>query len=172
VGQVEVIQAGNTIDIHPDAGTTITPFIINHPAFAMLIGLAVFGALVAGIVVAVRRRQKPLALSNGTQWLVQTARSLLGWLCIVAGMILLPLPIPLGLILLVSGTLLIGRNSRLLRRAVVSLKLLLRRWARLRTPVIGPTGRWLLRVQRRVAAEYARRQRQRVAANVRTRQPS
>jgi hypothetical protein len=87
-------------------------------------------------------------------------RVTLGWICIVSGLILLPLPIPLGLILLVIGTLLVGTRSRILRVAFVHVKLFLRRWARLKMPVVGSVGRKLLQIQRQLSSNYRQKRRQ------------
>jgi hypothetical protein len=86
-------------------------------------------------------------------------RGIVGWPLLVVGLLTFPLPIPVGLPLLVVGTLLIGPRSRPIRLATIGLRQALRRWARLDVPLIGPLGRWLLRKQRRAAAEYRRRRR-------------
>jgi hypothetical protein len=91
--------------------------------------------------------------------LLQGARLWLGWFCIILGLILLPLPIPLGLILLVIGTMLVGPRTRIVRLAIVRIKLLLRRWARLRLPLIANPGKRLLRWQRHFSVQYRRKQR-------------
>jgi hypothetical protein len=91
--------------------------------------------------------------------LLQGARLWLGWFCIILGLILLPLPIPLGLILLVIGTMLIGPRTRIVRLAIVRIKLLLRRWARLKLPFIASPGKRLLQWQRNFSVQYRRKQR-------------
>lgn len=87
---------------------------------------------------------------------LKTLRSILGWICIILGIFLFWLPVPLGIPFILIGTLLIGRRNRFLRRVSVSVKLLLRRWAALRVPVIGPIGRRLLRAQRHISSQLRR----------------
>jgi hypothetical protein len=89
----------------------------------------------------------------------QGIRTVIGWSVIVVGLILLPLPIPLGLILLIIGAWIVGPRSRPIRLAVVGTKRGLRRWARVRVPYIGDAGRFLLRKQRELEREYRRRTR-------------
>lgn len=76
------------------------------------------------------------------------ARQAFGWLFIVLGLLGLVLPILQGVLFLVIGIALVGRRNFLIRRARVALKRLLRRWAALPTPVVGPAGRVALRAQR------------------------
>jgi hypothetical protein len=90
---------------------------------------------------------------------IRFLRTTLGWMCIVAGLILLPLPIPLGIVLLVIGTLLVGTRTRILRVAFVSIKLFLRRWARSKIPLVGSIGQKLLRVQRQLSNQFRKQRR-------------
>lgn len=55
-------------------------------------------------------------------------RRAIGWGCIVVGLFALILPGP-GIPLLIIGVMLVGWRHSLLRRAIVVLKLRLRRWA-------------------------------------------
>ncbi len=86
--------------------------------------------------------------------LMQMVRNIIGWPLILIGLIATPLPIPIGIPLLVIGTLLVGTRSPLIRRSLVSLKLLLRRWARVQVPVIGGIGRFFLLKQQQMARTY------------------
>jgi hypothetical protein len=80
-------------------------------------------------------------------------RQVLGWLCIFLGLLGLLLPLLQGIPLLVIGITLVGRRHPLIRWASVRLKLGLRRWAALPTPLIGPLGRLALRVQRETSRQ-------------------
>jgi hypothetical protein len=94
-------------------------------------------------------------------------RQVLGWIFILLGLLGLVLPVLQGLLFLVIGLALVGRRNWLIRRARVLIKRSLRRWAALRTPLIGPAGRMALRAQwkfsrearhlQRRCAEWARR---------------
>lgn len=85
------------------------------------------------------------------------ARPTLGWLCIGMGVLGLVLPVLPGVPILVLGITLAGRRTWIIRWAGIHMKLVLRRWAALRTPVIGRVGRWALRAQQRISCQ--RRQR-------------
>lgn len=82
-------------------------------------------------------------------WLV--LRPTLGWLLVAIGVIGMPLPIINGTIFLVIGLVLLGPRNRALRWMRVQIKLLLRRWAALETPLIGPLGRLAHRSARQVS---------------------
>lgn len=84
------------------------------------------------------------------------ARPTLGWFFIGLGLLGLLLPMLQGILLLVIGTILVGRRNWLIRWSRVHLKLLLRRWATVRTPIIGHTGRWTLRAQQQVSRQQRR----------------
>lgn len=49
-------------------------------------------------------------------------RLLLGWLLIVPGLIVTPMPIPLGLLMIGSGLVLLSRESRCVRRQLKKLR--------------------------------------------------
>lgn len=83
------------------------------------------------------------------------ARQAFGWLFIVLGLLGLVLPLLQGVLFLVIGIALVGRRNVVIRRARVAIRRLLRRWAAVQTPVIGPAGRAALRGQR----EFSRRAR-------------
>jgi hypothetical protein len=83
-------------------------------------------------------------------------RQLLGWLCILLGLIGLVLPILQGVIFLVIGIALVGRRHRLIRWVSVSCKLFLRRWAALQTPLVGPLGGMALRGQQELSRQRRR----------------
>jgi hypothetical protein len=83
-------------------------------------------------------------------------RQVLGWLCILLGLIGLVLPVLQGVIFLVIGIALVGRRHPLIRWASVYTKLFVRRWAALPTPVIGPLGRVALRGQQQVSRQRRR----------------
>jgi hypothetical protein len=57
----------------------------------------------------------------------------------------LALPLLPGVPVLVLGIALVGRRTWIIRWAGIHGKLVLRRWAALRTPVIGRAGRWARR---------------------------
>ena len=75
-------------------------------------------------------------------------RLFLGGGLIVVGILGVILPILPGMPFLILGTLVIGRRSRLLRRASVGGKQALRRYAAHEHPLVGRLGRWGLVAQR------------------------
>lgn len=93
-------------------------------------------------------------LNRAGRTLWKATRLLAGWLLIVVGLVLFPLPIPVGLPLIIVGVLVVGRRDRLLRWLRVNLKLKLRFWATLSTPISGPFARWSLRMQRGLAQKW------------------
>jgi hypothetical protein len=102
-------------------------------------------------IYGVRRR---LAIAWRLVWPV--FRQVLGWLCILLGLIGLVLPVLQGVIFLVIGIALVGRRHPLIRYVSVYFKLFLRRWAALQTPVIGPLGRVALRGQQELSRQRRR----------------
>lgn len=84
---------------------------------------------------------------------IQTSRRVAGWICIVLGVFLFWLPVPLGIPFMILGAALIGREDRTLRVMGVRVRRLLRYWAKLRVPIIGPIGRRLLRMQQFMSRE-------------------
>jgi hypothetical protein len=92
--------------------------------------------------------------------MIALLRGIIGWPLIIIGAIITPLPIPIGLILITIGVLIVGTRSRGVRLAFAYFNLMLRRWARMQTPIIGDTGRFLLRKKQEITT---RRRRQRMA---------
>jgi hypothetical protein len=80
--------------------------------------------------------------------LAHSLRLFVGGGLIVVGILGVILPILPGMPFLILGTLVVGRRSRLLRRASVGGKQLLRRWAAHERPLVGRLGRWGLVAQR------------------------
>jgi hypothetical protein len=80
-------------------------------------------------------------------------RQVLGWMFILLGLIGLVLPVLQGVLFLVIGIALVGRRNWLIRRSRLLFKRLLRRWAAVRTPLIGPAGRIALRAQWKFSRE-------------------
>lgn len=80
-------------------------------------------------------------------------RQVLGWICILLGLLGLVLPVLQGVLLLVIGIALVGRRNWLIRRSTLGLKRFLRRWAAVRTPLVGPAGRVALRAQWRFSRQ-------------------
>lgn len=80
----------------------------------------------------------------------------LGWLLIVVGLIGMPMPIMNGLIFLVIGLALVGHRNTLIRWSRVRIKLFLRAWAAVETPVIGHLGRLADRSAREVSRQHRR----------------
>lgn len=118
-----------------------------------------FSGIVGGLQQIGSSRRATFDMQQMWERLLRGTRLWLGWFCIILGLILLPLPIPLGLILLVIGTMLIGPRTRIVRLAIVHIKLLLRRWARLKPSFIASPGKRLLRWQRSFSVQYRRKQR-------------
>ena len=86
-------------------------------------GAAIFaGILLLGLIV-----WRAWSLSGCGPW--ATLRQVIGWACVVIGLLLLILPGP-GIALLLIGLMLIGRRHPLIRRCSVGVKLFFRRWAR------------------------------------------
>ena len=83
-------------------------------------------------------------------------RQVLGWLFILLGLAGLVLPILQGVLFLVIGIALVGRRHPVIRWVSVYLKLFLRRWAALDTPLIGPLGRIARRGQQEVSRQRRR----------------
>lgn len=90
------------------------------------------------------------------RYLWPIVRQVLGWICIFLGLLGLLLPLLQGIPLLVLGITLVGRRHPLIRWAGVRLKLGLRRWAALQTPLIGPLGRLALRIQQETSRQRRR----------------
>jgi hypothetical protein len=135
----------------------LVPDITALMALALLVALLIL--MGSAITFIQSQRWQHIRIPYPSRTATTILRGIVGWPLIVIGLLTFPLPIPIGLPLLVVGTLLIGPRSRPIRLATISLRLGLRRWARLDVPLIGPAGRWLLRKQRRAAAEYRRRRR-------------
>lgn len=87
-------------------------------------------------------------------WII--LRPVLGWSSLTLGVLGMIVPIVPGIPFLVLGTVLIGRRTWLIRWMGVHWKLTLRRWATLRTPLIGPLGRWAWRVQQETSRQRRR----------------
>jgi hypothetical protein len=98
--------------------------------------------------------KRRLAIAWRVVWPV--LRQTLGWIFILLGLIGLVLPILQGVIFLVIGIALVGRRHRLVRWFSIHFKLFLRRWAALRTPLIGPLGRVAMRGQQEVSRQRRR----------------
>lgn len=95
-------------------------------------------------------------------------RQVLGWFFIVLGLIGLVLPLLQGVLFLVIGVALVGRRNWLIRRATVAIKRVLRRWARVNTPLVGPAGRIALRAQHQCSRQ-SRRMHRHLASRARRR---
>jgi hypothetical protein len=80
-------------------------------------------------------------------------RQVLGWFFILLGLIGLVLPVLQGVLFLVIGVALVGRRNWLIRRSTLVFKRFLRRWARVRSPLVGGAGRIALRAQWKVSRE-------------------
>jgi hypothetical protein len=74
-------------------------------------------------------------------------RLIIGFIFIVIGILGVILPVLPGTIWLIIASLIIGKRSRMLRRASVAGKRGLRRWAAHPQPIIGGLGRWSLGMQ-------------------------
>ena len=83
-------------------------------------------------------------------------RPILGWFFIIVGVAGILLPILNGTIILIIGTSLVGHRNRIIRWTRVHIKLVLRRWAALRIPVVGHVGRLVWRMQQETSRQYRR----------------
>ena len=103
-----------------------------------------------------RRRRVRSVLLGAWRRLWPVLRQVIGWICIGLGLLGLALPVLQGILLLAIGIALVGRRHWLIRWTSVQIKLLLRRWAALETPVIGPVGRLALRAQHEISRQRRR----------------
>src|SRR5512145_81506 len=94
------------------------------------------------------------ALATTWRLLWPILRQVLGWLFIILGLLGLVLPFLQGVLFLVIGIMLVGPRNWLIRRVNIAMKIILRRWAALETPVIGPVGRCALKAQRQTARQF------------------
>ena len=83
-------------------------------------------------------------------WLL---RQVLGWVFILLGLLGLVLPVLQGVLFLVIGIALVGRRNWLIRRSTLVFKRFLRRWAAVRSPLVGGAGRIVLRAQWKCSRE-------------------
>ena len=83
-------------------------------------------------------------------------RQVLGWIFIILGLLGLVLPVLQGVLFLVIGIALVGRRNWAIRWSSIRLKLFLRRWAALQTPLVGPLGRLALRGQQELSRQRRR----------------
>ena len=83
-------------------------------------------------------------------WLL---RQVLGWVFILLGLLGLVLPVLQGVLFLVIGIALVGRRNWLIRRSTLVFKRFLRRWAAVRSPLVGGAGRIALRAQWKCSRE-------------------
>ncbi len=98
-------------------------------------------------------------------------RQITGWFCILVGVITTPLPIPVGIPLIVVGVLIVGKRNRRIRWIRVHLLLLIRYWAAQDHPVLTPLARWLRKQKRkfvRLWMDFQERRRQKVEQLART----
>jgi hypothetical protein len=80
-------------------------------------------------------------------------RQVIGWMFILLGLVGLVLPVLQGVLFLVIGIALVGKRNWLIRRSTLLFKRFLRRWARVKTPLVGPAGRLALRAQWKISRE-------------------
>jgi hypothetical protein len=80
-------------------------------------------------------------------------RQVLGWMFIVLGLVGLVLPVLQGVLFLAIGIALVGRRNWLIRRSTLVFKRFLRRWARVKQPLLGSAGRMGLRAQWKCSRE-------------------
>src|SRR5688572_23476530 len=80
-------------------------------------------------------------------------RQVIGWMFILLGLLGLVLPVLQGVLFLVIGIALVGRRNWLIRRSALVFKRFLRRWAALKTPLVGAAGRMALRAQWKFSRE-------------------
>ena len=95
----------------------------------------------------------PTPPEGSAKRLWRLVRCIVGWFLIIVGIPITLLPTPFGLVLVMLGIALVGKQSRTLRHASVVFKRLLRRWAALDIPLIGSAGRLALQVQQDISRQ-------------------
>lgn len=90
------------------------------------------------------------SLQAALDWL----RVVLGWFCIMIGVVFFWLPVPLGIPLMLIGAALIGKRSRQLRLIFYRLRRGIRWLARSNQPVIAPIGQRLLAIEHTISHAY------------------
>jgi hypothetical protein len=93
----------------------------------ILVWLLPLPAILAGILVLALITRRVWRQGGRGSWAI--VRQVIGWGCVVIGLLLLILPGP-GIALLTVGVMLVGRRHPLLRRIIVGVKLVLRGWVR------------------------------------------
>ncbi len=83
-------------------------------------------------------------------------RPIIGWCCILLGVLGLLLPVLQGGIFLALGVLLVGRRNRLIRWVAVHIKLLLRQWASHTQPLVRIVGKVMLAGQQQMSRQRRR----------------
>lgn len=83
----------------------------------------------------------------------RASRPILGWFLIAVGIVGIPLPIVSGVLFLLIGVSLVGPRDPKIRWARVHFKKVLRRWAALSIPIIGPLGRLAVRLERSISCQ-------------------
>jgi hypothetical protein len=133
------------------------PFVLdNLMVVAVVLVLAGIGITLSVILVRNRARSAPgVPLYNHP--VVRTVRVIIGWPVLVMGILITPLPIPIGLMMVALGTVLIGTRTWVIRWAFVNMRLLLRRWSQIQQPVVGDTGRFLWNNMQQVSRKARQR---------------
>ncbi len=88
-------------------------------------------------------------------------RAVLGWFLIVVGIIITPLPIPLGIVIIIMGIAVLGPHSRPLRVLFYHGRRRVRYLARTGPPFIQRMAHAVLEFERKITATHRHRQRER-----------
>ena len=89
---------------------------------------------------------------------INLVRAVLGWFLIVIGIIITPLPIPLGIVIIIMGIAVLGPRSHKLRVLFYHVRRGLRHLARTAPPFIRRIAHTILEFERKVTATHRHRQ--------------
>ncbi len=123
------------------------------------ITIALIGLFGIGTIILLKRHSaKPNARKRDLLVpIINLIRGLLGWFLIVIGVIITPLPIPLGIVIIIMGIAVLGPRSRRLRLLFYHARRSLRHLARTAPPFIRQIAHIMLEFERKVTATYRHR---------------
>lgn len=123
----------------------------------IIIGMVGLIGIVTLIILGRIQRRQPLPQHHLLKRVSDTLRGILGWFLILTGVVVTPLPIPLGIPMIIMGVAVIGRRSRRLRLLFYTARRRLRELVRNNPPVVGSAAMWLLVTERKLMQSYRHR---------------